>query len=64
MSDAESYIDRAEEAERLARQMSLQDHRNQLMQIARDWREKATRAAAEEAHTVAKRERALKLRSS
>ena len=44
--------------------MSLQDHRNQLMQIARDWREKATRAAAEEAHTVAKRERALKLRSS
>lgn len=46
MSDAERYRERAVQAERLAAEMTNQDHRAQLLAIAADWRLMAEKASA------------------
>ena len=51
MSDAERYLERAEQTERIAREMTSREHRDQLFQIAADWRRMAERAKADEART-------------
>jgi hypothetical protein len=51
VSDVERFLARAEQAERLARDMISPDQRAQLLEIARDWREMARRAEAAEARS-------------
>lgn len=45
MTDAERYRQRAEMAERLARDVRDRSHRAELLAVARDWRDLAERAA-------------------
>lgn len=49
MSDAERFRERAAQAERLAREMTNREHREQLLAIARDWESMADAAARDAA---------------
>jgi hypothetical protein len=51
VSDAERFLERAEQTERIAREMTSREHREQLLQIAADWRRMAERAKADEGRT-------------
>lgn len=48
MSNVERFPERAEQAERLAREMTSPGQRDQLLQIAREWRDMAERPAPQE----------------
>ena len=54
MSDAQRFLERAEQTERIARDMTSVEHRDQLLQIAADWRKMAERAALDEGRTIKK----------
>ena len=51
MTDAERYIARAEQLERLAGEVTDAGHRLQLLDVAADWRGMAERAARDEARS-------------
>lgn len=64
MSDSGRYIERAEQAEKLASEMTSRDHRDQLLQIARDWRNMAEKAVAAEERVIPKRDRSQEPKAS
>lgn len=45
MSDAEQMVRRAEQLERLAEEMFSPEHKRQLLQLAKEWREIAARVS-------------------
>ena len=53
MSEVQRFLARAEQAERLAKDMTSPDQRAQLLEIARDWREMARRASETQARSFA-----------
>ena len=52
MSDYERLMARADQSDRLAREMTSREHRDQILEIAAEWRRLAERAALAEARTI------------
>jgi hypothetical protein len=55
VGDAERYLERAEQLERIAREVFLPEHRRALLEVARDWRQMAAQVIAIEQRSWAER---------
>jgi len=53
VSEAQRYIQRAEQLERIARESFVPEHRRQILQVAQDWRQLAEQVARIEQRGVA-----------
>jgi hypothetical protein len=58
LGDAERYLERAEQLEKIAREVFLPEHRRALLDVARDWRQMAAQVLAMEQRSWVERDSA------